>query len=103
MLTRVNEQVALDQLFDRMKAEPPAETVARGKTTFDNLAGPFADQLVLFGAGPLGKLTLQRLRGGGLEPLAFSDNNAALWGTRVEGLEVLSPADARRRFGSHAI
>jgi FkbM family methyltransferase len=53
--------------------------------------------LVLFGAGRLGRTVLAGLRKAGIEPIAFADNNSLLWGTKIEGIDVLSLADARRR------
>ncbi len=35
--------------------------------------------------------------------VAFVDNNPALWGTEVEGLDVLSPDEAKDRFGDTAL
>ena len=55
--------------------------------------------LVLFGAGGLGRKIAAALRSFGIVPAAFSDNHASLWGKRVEGLEVLSPPEAVRRYG----
>jgi FkbM family methyltransferase len=57
---------------------------------------------VLFGAGGLGRKTLAGLRQVGIEPLAFADNNPALWGKSVEGLPVLSLPEAGQRFGTTA-
>lgn len=54
--------------------------------------------LVLFGAGGLGRRTLKGLRRLGKEPQAFVDNDEALWGTVVEGVPVLSPRDAVARY-----
>jgi FkbM family methyltransferase len=57
---------------------------------------------VLFGAGGLGRRTLAGLRQLGIEPAAFTDNNPVLWGQELDGLTVLSPEDAARRFGKTA-
>jgi FkbM family methyltransferase len=92
---------ALSQLLDRMQAELP-QTAARAATTFDRLAGPLAGSIVLFGAGPLGKMTAVRLARVGAKPAAFADNNAKLWGTSVEGVPVYSKAEAIQRFGRSA-
>jgi FkbM family methyltransferase len=69
---------------------------------FDELAGPFSDSLVLFGAGPLGRNTLAGLRRAGVEPLTFTDNNPRLWGKDVDGLEVLSPDEVCSRYRDSA-
>ena len=42
------------------------------------------------------------MRNLGIEPLAFSDNNAASWGKEVDGVKVLSPTDAATQFGQTA-
>jgi len=75
----------------------------RERTTFDALAGPFADTLVFFGAGRLGRRTLAGLRKNGVAPVAFMDNNSVLWGTEIDGVPVLSPAEAVSRYGSTAV
>src|SRR5208282_2507626 len=59
-------------------------------------------QLVLFGAGGLGRKTLAGLRNAGVEPLAFADNNPALWNKQVDGLPVLPVPEAARRHGREA-
>jgi FkbM family methyltransferase len=58
--------------------------------------------IVLMGAGGLGRRTLAGLRAAGVEPLAFADNAAARQGTTIDGVRVLSPADAAREFASRA-
>jgi FkbM family methyltransferase len=85
-----------------MAAEDPSTRRNRWQHHFDHLAGPHAHRLVLFGAAHFGKLILERLRTLAIEPCCFADNNPALWGTEVHGLEVLSPAGAVARFGHSA-
>lgn len=75
---------------------------ARERSTFDESTAPFQNKLVLFGAGNLGRKVQRVLRNHGIEPLAFCDNKAALWGTEIDGTQVLSPADAAKRFGNSA-
>jgi FkbM family methyltransferase len=87
--------------LEALLAESVAAAVAREAGTFAQLA-PFGNRIVLFGAGGLGRRVLAGLRGNGIEPLAFSDNNSKLWGTAVDGLAVLSPQDAVRAFGDGA-
>lgn len=50
---------------------------------------------VLFGAGGVGRFFLRFMRLAGCEPAFFVDNNAALWGQRVEGVEVRPPEALR--------
>jgi FkbM family methyltransferase len=88
--------------LDHLLSETVSEAVSRERNQFDELAGPLQKSLVLFGARKLGRKTLHGLRQSGVEPLAFADNNVELWGTSIDGIPVLSPEDAARRFGSSA-
>lgn len=88
--------------LEELLSETRASVIDRERFTFDRLAGRFAGSIVLFGAGGVGKLTLKGLRSAGMEPLAFADNNPALWGTTIEGLLVLSPDDAVTKFAERA-
>lgn len=54
--------------------------------------------LILFGAGQLGRISLQNLQRIGQPPLAFADNNASLAGIRVDGIPVMLPAEAAAQF-----
>jgi FkbM family methyltransferase len=97
-MTREELIAALDELL----SESMESVVERERTTFDKMATPHGEQMVLFGTGRLGRKTLKGLRQLGIEPLAFCDNNASLWGKEVEGLRVLSPEEAVREFGKSA-
>lgn len=70
---------------------------------FLKLARERAGEIVLFGAGRLGRKVAAGLRANGVEPAAFADNAPALQGMMLDGLRVLSPADAAREFGTRAI
>jgi FkbM family methyltransferase len=83
-------------------SENIASAIKREQTSFDEQASPYGDQLVLFGAGGLGRKTLAGLRQVGIEPLAFADNNAEMWGRTVEGVQVLSPQAAAQQFADRA-
>lgn len=76
--------------------------IEREKTAFDKLTNSFGNQLVLFGAGNLGRKTLAGLRKVGIEPIAFADNNPNIWNTSMEGLQILSPEEAAKKFGQTA-
>ena len=82
-------------------SEPVADAQKRQASTFHRLAG--GRRIILFGAGGLGRRTLKGLRARGIEPLAFCDNNPALWGNEVDGLHVLSLRDAAKQHGRDAI
>ncbi|MGO9109566.1 MAG: FkbM family methyltransferase [Thermoguttaceae bacterium] len=91
-------QTELEELLN----EAPATAVEREAQTFDEMTAPLGRNFVLFGAGGLGRKILRVLRSQKIEPLAFSDNAAALWGKDIDGLKVLSPVDAAARFGRSA-
>lgn len=78
-----------------------AHCLHREQTSFDRVAQPFTERLVLFGAGRFGRRTLAGLRRIGVEPLAFADNNPALWGSSVDGIHVHSLPEAARIYGDN--
>jgi FkbM family methyltransferase len=66
------------------------------------MAAPFEKSLVLVGAGTLGRQILACLRRDVIEPLAFADNNPALQGKFIEGVQVLSRQQAAEKYGNLA-
>jgi FkbM family methyltransferase len=70
---------------------------------FDEMSGRGAGSIVLFGAGGLGRKTLAELSGTGLDPVCFADNAPALHGRVVDGLSVLSAADAVEAYRDTAV
>jgi FkbM family methyltransferase len=74
----------------------PSGDVWRARTGTDG--GP----LVLFGAGHLGRKVHAALAGSRFQVLAFADNDPARHGTVLDGLPVLSPAEAAARHGREA-
>jgi len=93
---------SLSQL-EMLLGEPMETTLERERTAFDRAAAPFERSIVIFGAGNLGQQVLAGLRGAGIEPLAFADNNKALWGREVAGLSVLPPDAAAERYAESAV
>jgi FkbM family methyltransferase len=89
--------------IDLLLSESIDSILDRERNTFDRLIAPFKNRVVLFGAGSLGRRCLACLRDAGVEPLAFSDSNHRLWDTSVEGIQVLPPAVAARRFAKSAV
>lgn len=83
-------------------SEGVAGALEREKTTFDKMTEPFSRSLVLFGAGGIGRKTLAGLRRVGIEPLLFADNNPALWGKQINGVNVVPPQEACARHGKTA-
>lgn len=92
---------ALIRQLEALLSEGIGEATVREATAFDD-AVPVGTPIVLFGAGNLGRRALQGLTSLGTPPVAFADNNERLWGTQIEGIPVLAPADAVARFPSAA-
>jgi FkbM family methyltransferase len=95
-------QPSLESELDALLSEPIESVRRREATAFDELASPFEKSLVLFGAGGLGRKTLAGLRRLGVEPLAFADNNPALWGKEVDGMQVLAVPTAAELYAHRA-
>ena len=91
------DQVAL------LLSEDTASVHRREQHAFDDLLAAVHSRIVLFGAGNLGRKALRCLRSIGVEPLAFADNNSALWGSTADGTAVLAPPEAAKRFGASAL
>ena len=83
--------------LDRLLSEPLESIRLRQKQTLLQVLGDFDQPFVLFGAGHLGRKAARALLELGLVPQAFIDNNPALWGTHVQGVEVLSPGQLASR------
>jgi len=82
--------------LDNLLAQDTAQIINQHKSKLERILAknrPF----VLFGAGRLGRTVLAGLRKAGIEPIAFADNNSLLWGTNIEGVDVLSLTEARHR------
>jgi FkbM family methyltransferase len=92
-----------DHALETLLAEDEAAAAKRARTEFDRQAGSLRDSLVLFGAGGIGKKMVAGLRKIGIEPLAFADNNSALWDTRISAVPVYSPRVAAEKFGKTAV
>lgn len=61
------------------------------------------DVLVLYGAGTLGQIVLEKLRQVGLEPGAFADDTPEKQGSFVSGVPVMTAQDAAQKFGKKAV
>lgn len=90
-----------DQL-ERLLARDADTVRAEAARAFDMLARGRSRDIVLLGAGGLGRKIAAGLRAHGVPPLAFADNAPARQGTMIDGIRVLSPADAAREFGARA-
>lgn len=61
------------------------------------------DEIVLYGAGNLGALTLRNLRQVGVNPIAFADDTPEKQGQIINGIPVMSAAGAVDRFGDKLV
>jgi FkbM family methyltransferase len=85
-VTDLDDVLALCPVSDSEQLRVLGDTV--GLRTLRDLSGA-----VVFGTGALGVATAGSLRDLGLQPSAFSDNDALQWGRKLNGLYVIPPAD----------
>jgi len=83
---------SLTQRLDCLLSEPLESVRERQAGTLDQLTGGLDRPFVLFGASQLGRKALVTLKELGFAPAAFMDNNSALWGTQIDSVPVVSPA-----------
>lgn len=98
----VNGAHALRRALEQLLSEPVSTALERERTAFDLAIAPFGRRLVLSGAGNLGRKALAALKTDCIEPLAFVDNNSALWGSTIEGVPVMAPNEGATMFGQSA-
>ena len=87
--------------LEALLSEPVEDAKRRARESFDRLSG--GRDIVLMGAGGLGRRALAGLRQHGVEPLAFADNGIGRQGATLDGLPILSPEAAAREFGPRAV
>jgi FkbM family methyltransferase len=92
----------LEATLSDILSEPFSSVREREATELDRLLAARGSRCVLFGAGNLGRQSMSALRGMSVEPVAISDNNPVLWNSSIDGVSVLSPKEAARRFGKSA-
>jgi FkbM family methyltransferase len=102
-MSNYEHQAVLLAELDRLLDRDPDAVRQWASGYFDEFAGTKSDRIVLCGAGGLGRKMLAGLRQVGIEPLAFTDNDARKWGQTIEGVEILSPVDAIAKFSTTAI
>lgn len=83
--------------------EPLESVMHRERYALEEVLRSRNNRVVLFGSGNLGRRAASALRGIGVSPLAFTDNNQQRWGTQIEGLEVLPPAKAAELYGKDSV
>jgi FkbM family methyltransferase len=95
---RVEDSGGLGPLLMR----DPQSLEAWEQTAFDEEIAFSGRRVVLFGSGSVGRRAAECLRIDGIEPLCFADNSPLRWGTDIDRIPVLSPADAARSHGTDA-
>ena len=93
---------SLESQLEALLSHDASSWVRRATAEYDRVTRGLDQSFVLFGAGRLGRIVLEGLRGSGIEPLAFADNNPTLWGKNLGGVQILSPQDASVKFGGTA-
>ena len=83
--------------------EPLESVIHRERRTLEDLLCARGNRVVLFGSGNLGRRAADALRGIGIRPLAFSDNNQKRWGTQIDDISVLPPKEAAALYGENAV
>lgn len=95
--------MTLREELESALGESVSDAQLRESTMFQNLRTAVGRDVVLFGAGGLGRKTLGQLRSIGIEPVAFSDNSDSRWGSQLDGVPVLSPSTAVETYGTTAV
>lgn len=93
----------VEEQFLSVLSEDVAEARQREQAAFDEVAGPCSRNVVLYGAGNLGRKVLRGLRAENVDVLAFADADPARWGSVLEGVPLLSPQDAVDKFATNAV
>jgi FkbM family methyltransferase len=96
LLSRTREFAAE---LDRWIGEAAVDLGIRSASARSSVGVDAGWRPALFGAGALGRVVARGLRRSGREPLCFVDNDPRRWGSAVEGLAVISLAEATGRFG----
>lgn len=93
----LNMKAGKERLEEILKREPD-ELVATVVRRIRPLLESHGHSLILFGTGQLGRIASENLQRMGKPPVAFADNNPALHGSEVNGIPVLHPEEAQRKF-----
>lgn len=93
---------SLTQQLDKFLDEDISIAVSRAFTAFDK-ACETTSGIVLYGAGSIGKKTLEVLKRHNILPLCFTDEYKNKTIKYIDGVPVLSPEDAALRYGDTAL
>lgn len=92
---------AAEALHSLLTLDPEAVEVEQ-RSLWTRATGAKRERIVVFGAGYLGRFMVRGLAKAGIRPLAMTDNAKHLWNTEVDGILVLSPDDAAKRYRDSA-
>lgn len=88
--------------LDALLSESPEAAQARA-TEHAAWYDPGRHQLLLYGAGTIGRSVLAGLRRSGIEPAGFADDTPGKQGQTVDGAHVMRPQDAIEAFGESCV
>ncbi len=88
--------------LDALLEQDVSDVLVRQRAYWHSATKLTGDNIVLFGAGALGRHTFAGMRKAGMVPLAFADNGEAVQGTEIDGIPVISPEDAVAKYGTTA-
>ena len=88
----------LTNRLDRLLSESTSAVLKRETDSLEQKIGSLDKPFLLFGAGHLGRMALKKLAGISKRPVAFIDNNPQLWGETIQGVPIMSPAEASKKF-----
>ena len=89
---------SLSNRLEALLDEPLASIRERQSHTLERLIGGLDQPFALFGASHLGRKTQAVLKRMGFSPCAFIDNNPASWGTLIDAVPVMSPAQLAEEY-----
>lgn len=93
---------APEQRLELLLEEEITHAQSRAQTSYELATGRLGNNIILFGAGRFGRMVNRKLQGLQIQPIAFTDNNPALWGNTIDGVEVIAPRDAASELGQQA-
>ncbi|MEO8378960.1 MAG: FkbM family methyltransferase [Acidobacteriota bacterium] len=94
----MTSSAAID-ILEQLLLEEPVAAAERANRQVD-LTG---SEIVLYGAGTLGSMVLERMRRVGLSVAAFADDTPEKQGTVMAGVPVMTARDAAAEFGDRAL
>jgi len=92
----------MKEAITQLLAADHAAAARLAEEPYERLIASTGEPLVLAGAGEVGENTLRVLRQKGVAVACFVDNNPVKWGTKLDGLPILSPRTAGRDFGDRS-